>query len=216
MPVAHVIGLYMDSLAGIEKSEFANEDGLKAAMNRSLPMQQRIDACRKVAGRLGVDIDRLLDLRAFHYMRPDELKEAAARGLSIQLHTHRLSMHDGSTGAVQREIEENRSALSRCIDRPREYFRHFCYPSGVTSAGAICALKSSGLRSATTIRHDFAWPGDDPYLLPRFLDNGRLSSIEFEAEMSGFMILLRRPLRTLRHCLRRGRAAGRSNGAARR
>lgn len=191
LPIAHMMAEYIHLTAPPEVRSRADPKTLSLATNHDVPMLRRLTACRELAGQLGVDFDRLVEKRAFGYMLPAELEDAARRGLNVELHTHSHTIHDGSPEAVAREIAENRATLAAWLNRSADSFQHFCYPSGRFSDGALKALGAAGLRSATTTHQGLAWPGTDLLLLPRLIDNGRHSHIEFEAEISGFMELWR-------------------------
>ncbi|WP_379739901.1 polysaccharide deacetylase family protein [Massilia sp. GCM10023247] len=134
-----------------------------------------------------------LDLasRRFSYMTRDELHQAATNGCAIELHGH---VH----AYVPGELEVNRANIERCRESilaaglPNPV--HYCYPSGRFDPGAASAMRAAGVRTATT-----CLPGlvkithpDDAFFLPRFLDGGNVSMIEFEAEMSGVSALVRK------------------------
>ena len=134
-----------------------------------------------------------LDLasRRFSYMTRDELRQAAANGCAIELHGHVHSYEPG-------QLEINRANIERCRESivaaglPRPV--HYCYPSGRFDPAAPAAMRAAGVRTATT-----CLPGlvkvsgpDDAFFLPRFLDGGDVSMIEFEAEMSGVLALARK------------------------
>ena len=106
---------------------------------------------------------------------------------------------------MQQEIEDNRTVLAKLLETPREHFSHFCYPSGVTSNAAVTALQNLGLRSSTTVQQGLAWHSSPRQLLPRILDGEHVLPITFEAELSGFIELLRLPRRMLAKVL--GRSA---------
>jgi peptidoglycan/xylan/chitin deacetylase (PgdA/CDA1 family) len=134
-----------------------------------------------------------LDLasRRFSYMTRDELRQAAANGCAIELHGH---VHTYVPG----ELEVNRANIERCRESivaaglPNPV--HYCYPSGRFDPAAPAAMRAAGVRTATT-----CLPGlvnitkpEDAFFLPRFLDGGDVSMLEFEAEMSGVLALVRK------------------------
>ena len=134
-----------------------------------------------------------LDLasRRFSYMTGDELRKAAANGCAIELHGH---VHTYVPG----ELELNRANIERCresiVGAGLPHPVHYCYPSGRFDPAAPAAMRAAGVRTATT-----CLPGlvkvtgpDDAFFLPRFLDGGDVSMIEFEAEMSGVLELARK------------------------
>jgi len=149
-------------------------------------------ALERLGAALGVDAATLaLDSRRFEYMRPEEVRQAAASGCAIELHGHQ---HVYPLG----DPERFRADLQRCdevitgIGLPKP--RHYCYPSGSYDAGAATVLAERDIASATTcvpgLARDTAAPA--VYYLPRFLDGESIHPLEFEAEMSGFADFLRR------------------------
>jgi peptidoglycan/xylan/chitin deacetylase (PgdA/CDA1 family) len=126
-------------------------------------------------------------------MTRDERRAAAANGCSIELHGH---VHDYFQGRP----EANRANIELCREKiiaaglPRP--AHYCYPSGSFDDQAPFVMRAAGVASATTCLPGLVRQGgggaDASYLLPRFLDGGDVSMIEFEAEMSGVTDLLRR------------------------
>lgn len=146
----------------------------------------------RFAAALGVsaaDLD--LASRRFSYMTREELLAASANGCAIELHGH---LHEYLPG----QPERNRANIELCRDRivaaglPRP--THYCYPSGAFDAGAPAVMRAAGVATATTCLPGLVRIEDDDtrYLLPRFLDGGNVSMIEFEAEMSGVLELLRK------------------------
>jgi len=149
-------------------------------------------ALERFGAALGVDARTLaLDSRRFEYMRPEEVRQAAASGCAIELHGHQ---HVYPLG----DPERFRADLKRCdevitdIGLPKP--RHFCYPSGSFDQGAAAVLADRGIASATTCIPGLAGDTAAPavYYLPRFLDGESIHPLEFEAEMSGFADFLRR------------------------
>ncbi len=145
----------------------------------------------RFAAALGVDAAALdLDSRRFGYMTGEELRRAAADGCRIELHGH---VHQYEPG----QPERNRANIERC----REVILaeglplpvHYCYPSGAHDTAAPAVMAAAGVKTATTClpglvkRSD----GEQRFFLPRFLDGGDVSMIEFEAEMSGVLELAR-------------------------
>ena len=120
-------------------------------------------------------------------------------GISVHLHTHR---HVFPTEAEQamRELEENRETLEEALES-KPY--HFCYPSGDWSPVHWPTLEKLQIESATTCDSRLVTRRTHRYALPRILDDIRVSQIEFEAELCGFMDLTR-DLRTSLAKLRQG------------
>ena len=189
LPVVNVAVQYL--VAAAARSDI--DAAAKGAEIEALPVRERLAALRAFGAALGVD-EAWLETRQFHIMSAAELAEAHARGLDVQLHTHRHIEVDREVEALPREIEENRAWLRAAIgDVP---FRHFCYPSGASHPKAASLLAAQGVRSATLVAQGLNAPGADPYRLRRFLDARSISEAEFEAYLSGVLHYLA-PLRAL-------------------
>jgi peptidoglycan/xylan/chitin deacetylase (PgdA/CDA1 family) len=142
---------------------------------------------RKLAGKLGLDYEALRARKLLHIMSPDQVREIAAAGVDIQLHTHRHRVPEDAD-LFRREIEDNRRGIAELLGERQTI--HFCYPSGVTFPECLPWLEELGIRSATTCEHGLADAGTHPLLLPRLLDTSNLSPLEFRGWLSGFSSLL--------------------------
>ena len=135
----------------------------------------------------------------------DRLRQLADAGIDIQLHSHRHEWSvDDNRATVEAEITDNRRFLEQVISGPLE---HFCYPSGIHGPHQGEWLAGLGLKSATTIEPGLNYPDTPRFALRRMVDGHPVSDIEFEAEMTGFMEIVRtlrerRFLRMLRRRLR--------------
>ncbi|GAB3289929.1 polysaccharide deacetylase family protein [Parahaliea aestuarii] len=126
---------------------------------------------------------------AFRLASRDQLREASAKGIDLQLHTHRHRTTCNGTSCLAQELADNRSWLTGVGEGP---FEHFCYPSGQYQASDWEVLRRQGIESATTTEIGLCRRGENPYALPRILDGESLSELELEAELSGFLTMLRR------------------------
>lgn len=149
---------------------------------------------RDVAGAVGVDFGELESGRQFHLGDREELAAAVSRGVDLQLHTHRHRTRLHGESCLGREIADNRRWLEPLAGSPLE---HFCYPSGRYRETDWPVLRESGVRSATTTEIGLADRHSPPLALPRILDGQMLSELELEAELSGFLSLVRRFRRRL-------------------
>ena len=140
---------------------------------------------------LGVSPSELdLVSRRFDYMNEDELKEQRDLGCIFQLHGDVHHYPVGDPIALENDIKACQSVLQRLgVFGPW----HYCYPSGSFDHHAQSVLLRSNVHSATT-----CIPGlvdmskiQSMMYLPRFLDGENVSQIEFEAEMSGVMSVIR-------------------------
>ena len=165
----------------------------------SLP-DGRIDSfCRQVTDTLGFEYDRIIASRQFGFMSYDDIAEANRRGLDIQLHTHTHDLDRERPEDLDREIPVNREALAPHVNSSLE---HFCYPSGVCSPGMFPYLEKLGVKSAVLTEPGFVTQRSHIYSLKRILDGELISQLEFEAEMSGFLELVREVKQYLKKLLR--------------
>lgn len=155
-----------------------------AAIHRieTLPEADRLDALRAYGRALGVG-EAWLACRQFHLMGQDELADAHARGLDIQLHTHRHIDVASRIGQLVPEIEANRAALRPATGGATA--EHFCYPSGTFHPAAPALLAASGVRSATLVSEGLNAPGASLYALRRFVDGQHVPMAGFQAYLDG-------------------------------
>jgi peptidoglycan/xylan/chitin deacetylase (PgdA/CDA1 family) len=147
----------------------------------------------RLARRLGVDWEEFLRRRFFSLMHPKEIGALDPAIADVQLHTHRHRVPE-QRELFLREIADNRRALSDCGVNP-ERLTHFCYPSGLHQPAFLPWLAEAGVVSAVTCVPGLASKREHPLLLPRFIDTGATSDVEFEGWASG-----------LRHFIARSRA----------
>lgn len=148
-----------------------------------------------IADAVGIDMARITTERWFHLMNPEEVTDAARRGLSFELHTHRHRIDNGSTSCLSDEINTNREHIRALTGQEAN---HFCYPSGLYQKSVWPELRRCDVVSATTTQAGLVDRQSEIFALPRILDGQYVSELEFEAEMSGFLELLRRLRRALR------------------
>ncbi len=161
---------------------------------------KRTALARALGETLGVSYDEIAASRILSLIDPEELVVLRASGVEIELHTHRHDFPAGSAAAAE-AISRNRDIVEPHLPGA---MRHFCYPSGVWSRDHWSTLSSAGVETATTCETGFVERDTPAFALPRILDSARVSQIEFEAEVSGFLELKRRLLGALR-----GHARGR-------
>lgn len=147
----------------------------------------RITLASKLAGRLGVDFDELVENRRLTLMNATEVSELARQGFDIQLHTHRHRLPENDEEA-RREVEDNRAVLAPLTGRP---LKHLCYPSGVWSRAVWPSLAATQVETATTCEPGMNTRETPVHALGRFLDFQSTPQIVFEAEVNGFAQLLR-------------------------
>ena len=195
--VAHTVELagFSDEMNGAwELGDAAQQRRLRIAAEAWMAAQtpQAVVAClERFAGALGISAAELdLASRRFSYMTQAELRDAAAAGCSIELHGH---VHEYVAGQPERNRANIEACRTRIVDAGLPEPRHYCYPSGAFDTEAASVMRAAGVSTATTCLPGLV-DARDPnarYFVPRFLDGGNVSTIEFEAEMSGVLQLLR-------------------------
>jgi peptidoglycan/xylan/chitin deacetylase (PgdA/CDA1 family) len=155
----------------------------------------RVMLTRRLAQLLEVDIAGVVQNRVFHIMSRDELKSLLLKGIDIQLHTHRHQFPPNECGT--REIEDNRTVLEPLVGKP---LRHFCYPSGMWSRKCWDILARAGIESATTCERGLNYISTPRLALKRFLDSEDFSQVEFEAEITGYLEMLRHVRSWIKKC----------------
>lgn len=153
------------------------------------------DFCHTIAEQLGFDYDELIGSRQFHLMRFDELSDAERRGLDIQLHTHNHLVSTENAAGICEEVRINREKLAPHVTSS---LNHFCYPSGIHCEEMYRHLAACNIKSATVVEVGLASPGTEPYAIKRILDGEEIDEIEFEAELSGFLDIVRQAKTILR------------------
>lgn len=137
----------------------------------------------RLARRLGVDWQEFLRRRFFSLMHPKEIAALDPAIADVQLHTHRHRVPE-QRELFLREIADNRRGLAQCGLNP-ERLTHFCYPSGLYQPAFLPWLAEAGVVSAVTCVPGLASKQQHPLLLPRFIDTGATSDVEFEGWASG-------------------------------
>ena len=141
-----------------------------------------------LAEKLKVDYETVLEKRILHLLNPVEVKQLAAGGVDVQLHTHRHRT-PLNRELFLREIEDNRRRIEAMTGRTPS---HFCYPSGHYHPLFSQWLQETGIETATTCEPGLASPHSDRMLLPRLLDVSSLSPVEFTGWLSGVAATLPR------------------------
>ena len=140
----------------------------------------------ELAARLSVDMDGILRKRILHLMNPAEIREIAAAGVDIQLHTHRHNA-PADREVLWAEIDQNRERIERLTGRKAN---HFCYPNGTVRPGVPDLLRQRGVISGTTGEAGLASRSTDPLLLGRLFDTCHLTEQEFFGWLSGVAAFL--------------------------
>jgi peptidoglycan/xylan/chitin deacetylase (PgdA/CDA1 family) len=180
------------------KCEAAKAEEAAQNFGAALPPGERLEFLKELAVVLDVSFQEIENQHLFEVMDEQQLRCLAAAGVDIQLHSHRHEWPLYDKEMVESEISENRRSLQRVVSHRLE---HFCYPSGVYGLHQAEWLAELGVKSATTIEPGLNYGHTSRFALRRLVDGGPVSDIEFAAEMTGFMEVVR--------LLRRGLRAGR-------
>lgn len=156
------------------------------AARRNLSAEEKNDLLAQLAARLHIDYGELLSKRILHLMTANEAADVAARGVDVQLHTHRHRTPDDRS-LFEREIDDNRRAIEQTTGRQAI---HFCYPSGVYKPQFLPWLADMGVSTATTCDASLSSRSSNRLLLPRIIDTSNLSPIEFEGWLTGVSAVL--------------------------
>ena len=119
--------------------------------------------------------------RALSVMTQSEVADVAARGVAIEMHTHRHRLSLDVDGLL-RDIRVNRDLIASTTGRVP---RHLCYPDGVYHTPHLRHLRAYGVETATTCDPDLAATSAHPLLLPRFVDCEACSQATFDAWVTG-------------------------------
>ncbi|MEZ5556071.1 polysaccharide deacetylase family protein [Haliea sp.] len=126
--------------------------------------------------------------RAFHLMSADEVATTASAKIRFELHTHRHRISTSNSFTLEEELVQNAAIIEGLT---KLLPKHFCYPNGLADKRAKAVLSDLAVQSATTMRMGLARRETCGYAIPRITDGQHVSTLEFEAEMCGFMDSLR-------------------------
>jgi peptidoglycan/xylan/chitin deacetylase (PgdA/CDA1 family) len=182
---------------GVKEATALSTGTLRALVERSIiDHAQREDfnadeknrQAARLAQVLGIDYEDLLRRRVLQLMTTDEIREVAADGADVELHTHRHRA-PRRRDLFDKEIEDNRMRLEPLTRVPAE---HFCYPSGVHYPEFLPWLTAQHIKSATTCVPGLSRADTSLLLLPRVVDTMASAPVEFEGWLSGLSEFLPR------------------------
>ena len=171
----------------LQEERFAAEDAAQQ-YGKSLAPDERLRFLKELALVLDVPFDEIDQPKLFHLVTPEQIAQLAHAGIDIQLHTHNHEWSLENEMSNEDEIRANRSFLTPLVSNPLE---HFCYPSGVHGPRDGHLLARLGIKTATTIEPGLNYIDTPRHQLCRIIDGERVAEIEFEAEMSGFVEVVR-------------------------
>jgi peptidoglycan/xylan/chitin deacetylase (PgdA/CDA1 family) len=190
--IAGLDGRSVDLGDGAARAALLRQVMAAGAALPSEPARQELAA--ELARRLQVDLAEINRHRCFTMMSEAELGSLSASGIDVQLHTHRHRFTPDRLEEAEKEVLENREVLKSMVAGPLE---HFCYPSGVWGPEAFPVLERLGIRSSTTCEPGLVTASAARQALGRITDGEDIHALEFEAEICGFLELLRRAKRRL-------------------
>jgi peptidoglycan/xylan/chitin deacetylase (PgdA/CDA1 family) len=100
-------------------------------------------------------------------MTSDELIQLVSGGL-IDIGAHTVShpiLSELAEFEQKMEVLQGKEILEKILDCK---VKSFAYPHGLPSEETIAIVRSSGFLCACASYNDVAWPGSDPFHLPRF------------------------------------------------
>lgn len=147
---------------------------------------EKNELLRELSELCGIDYTKFCEARLFNLMNAAEVGAVAAKGVRVELHTHRHRVPSVEE-YFQREIDDNRVAIE-CLTGERP--NHFCYPSGEHNPIFFPWMEKSGIVSATTCEVAMTTKTTNPLLMPRLIDTCSLSNTEFKAWLSGVAAFL--------------------------
>jgi peptidoglycan/xylan/chitin deacetylase (PgdA/CDA1 family) len=164
---------------------------VRLASQEGWSSERKHEWLEKLVHRLELDWAEFLGRRLIALMHPEEIHALDPAIVDVQLHTHRHRVPE-TKDLFLREIAENRRALAECgLDH--QALTHFCYPGGVHRPVFLPWLAEAGVTSAVTTDPGLASRRDHPLLLPRFIDAGTTSDVEFEGWACGLRHFISRP-----------------------
>ena len=148
--------------------------------------RRRNDLSEKLAHILGLDFETLRDSRIHQLLRPEEVRELARDGVSVQMHMHKHKSPPTREAYIE-NLEINRQRITTMTGSTP---RHFCYPSGRYSQERVNWLRDCAISSATTCHPGLFSARTEPLLIPRLIDSSNVSDTTFESWLAGIGVLL--------------------------
>lgn len=182
---AYDFGPVLIDTAAAKKSALTTAQEISASLEDDQARQKFLKA---VCDATGIDHSALMQGRWFHIMNPEEVRDAASRGIQFESHTHHHRITHRGKDSLAKEISINSDCIREMTGRVPE---HFCYPSGRFTKELWPVLEQCRIVSATTTDIGLVDEKTPCYAMPRIVDGQDVSELEFEAEMSGFMELTR-------------------------
>ncbi|TRO83363.1 polysaccharide deacetylase family protein [Desulfuromonas acetexigens] len=162
-------------------------------------LPERTAAVMNYAEYLGFDGKGILEKKVFKLMDDEDIRQASMACVDIQLHTYRHRFPADDLSELFEEVTNNRKHLEPLVNKR---LVHLCYPSGEYSLNTLEELTRLDIKSAVTCEPGLASSKTNLLAIPRFLDGENISQIEFEAELSGLLEILRNIRSTIKYISR--------------
>jgi peptidoglycan/xylan/chitin deacetylase (PgdA/CDA1 family) len=150
---------------------------------------------QELADYFGEDITLWQQSGKLMFLTAEQVTALAAQGLTIELHTHRHKFSELNLTDAAKELADNQLYIQQLTGRAAQ---HFCFPRGEYQPEQLALLADWQVQTATTTENELVSKHDHLLTLPRLVDNDKVSELEFEAELSGMMTLLRLAARPLK------------------
>lgn len=144
---------------------------------------------QELANCFGEDLTKWQQNGKLMFLSPDKVTALAEQGLAIELHTHRHKFSELNAVDAQTELIDNQRYITQLTGKKAH---HFCFPRGEYQPDQLALLANWPIQTATTTENELVSKHDHLLTLPRLVDNDKVSDLEFEAELTGVMTLLRK------------------------
>ncbi|SNY51626.1 Polysaccharide deacetylase [Arsukibacterium tuosuense] len=142
----------------------------------------------ELASYFGEDLSSWQHNGKLMFLSPEKVTALAEQGLAIELHTHRHKFFKLTSSEMCAELNDNQQLITQLTGKKAQ---HFCYPSGNHRPEQLNVLREMKIKTATTTEIGLINYRTPLLTLPRLVDSDIISDLEFEAEVTGVMTLLR-------------------------
>jgi peptidoglycan/xylan/chitin deacetylase (PgdA/CDA1 family) len=168
------------------QQQFTIEELLALAAELGSAFEQPI--LQELAAYFGENLSSWQHSGKLMFLAPEKVTALAEQGLAIELHTHRHKFFKLNSAGMRAELNDNQQVITQLTGHCGQ---HFCYPSGNHRPEQLNVLGDMKVKTATTTENGLVSMHSHPLTLPRLVDSDNISDLEFEAELTGMMTLLR-------------------------
>ncbi|MBV2127707.1 polysaccharide deacetylase family protein [Arsukibacterium indicum] len=143
---------------------------------------------QELADYFGEDLTKWQQNGKLMFLSAGKVTAMAEQGLAIELHTHRHKFSELNLADAAKELADNQHHITQLTGKTAQ---HFCFPRGEYQPQQLNLLAAQQVKTATTTENELVSKNDSLLMLPRLVDNDKVSELEFEAELTGLMTLLR-------------------------